>query len=401
MRGRESDGSRDAEGVSELLKKHYLGIDALRGFAMFLVFLCHYVGTVWKSKIMFWGWTGVDVFFVLSGFLITGILFDSLNEQGYFKKFYLRRSVRIFPLYYSFWIVILLLTPVLRIVWNKHFVLDLFYVANASTGWPNIVFNRPGLPLHELNIGHFWSLCVEEQFYLVWPLLLFWIKNRARLMTLCVVGVFSTVILRCVVFFHFPVRVHDTGLLYNMTFFQCDALLIGAWIALWLRGSNMQLGTLKKYTRYIGLAAASAIILAEAHCLAFNPECLTQPSMMLPWVETFGYTLIDILAACLMVACLLPESLAYRVLRKIRLEKLGRVSYGFYVIHHLPLSYFISIAPLLAKHHLQIPATIAIFFLCYGLALLSFRFIESPFLKLKDRYAKTKADPRPYPVPMG
>ncbi len=387
--------------AEQLLRRHYPGIDALRGFATLLVFLCHYVGTLWSAPVFAWGWVGVDVFFVLSGFLITGILFDSLQEESYFRRFYVRRAFRIFPLYFGFWLLMLLLTPLLHTEWNGHLLLNALYLSNltpSSLGW-TLRFGGRWAPLPMLSVGHFWSLCVEEHFYLGWPFVVFFLRDRVRLMRFCAGAAVLAPSLRTAMFFLHPRLTHETGFLYNCTLFRCDALFIGAWVALWLRGSALEMGTVRRRCLWISLLAGGAIFAAQAQCLVFYKDYGTQPTVMLPWTETFGFSLIDVLAACLLISCLMPDSWPYRMLRGAKLQKLGLVSYGFYVLHHLPLNSAMLMGARLARHHLQAAVTVALFFVFYGAAQLSYRYLESPFLRLKERYGATPADPFPYPPP--
>ena len=165
---------------------YYVALDGLRAVAVIMVFLQHYGAG--HAFLFGWGWTGVDIFFVLSGFLITGLLYDSQNKVHRYRDFYVRRTLRIFPLYYFIWAVILLLAPFADWQWNIRWALWPAYLGNYARffffhqpGDPyrfdKLTFGAPvsawfGYPFH-LYVGHFWSLCVEEQFYLVWPLVVF------------------------------------------------------------------------------------------------------------------------------------------------------------------------------------------------------------------------------------
>ncbi len=174
--------------------EYYPALDGLRAVAVAMVFFQHYgAGRAW---VFGWGWTGVDVFFVLSGFLITGILYDSQDRPHRFRDFYARRTLRIFPLYYFVWIVVVLLAPWAEWQWSWRWALWPAYLGNYArflflhgAGDPYrfdrltfgpLVRGWFGYPMH-LYIGHFWSLCVEEQFYLVWPWVVYAVRRRERL----------------------------------------------------------------------------------------------------------------------------------------------------------------------------------------------------------------------------
>lgn len=136
-----------------------------------MVFCHHYLGLPW-------GWSGVDLFFVLSGFLITGILFDTRDDQHRVRNFYLRRTLRIFPLYYGIMLVILVSWPLLHWQVNWHWWVWPAYVGNYARFLHPYLPDGPFQRLVDFQpvtliagkhvpifLGHFWSLCVEEQFY--------------------------------------------------------------------------------------------------------------------------------------------------------------------------------------------------------------------------------------------
>jgi peptidoglycan/LPS O-acetylase OafA/YrhL len=156
-------------------RAYYPSLDGLRAVSFLAVFCWHYLAVPY-------GWAGVDVFFVLSGFLITGILYDSQDAPHRVRNFYIRRTLRIFPLYYGVLLAILLLTPWMRWAWSWQWIAWPLYLGNflrflyphmdnrfvsAFADAQLISKARPGLTLY---LGHFWTLCVEEQFYLVWHL---------------------------------------------------------------------------------------------------------------------------------------------------------------------------------------------------------------------------------------
>ena len=173
-------------------RKHFAALDGVRGLAIILVMAYHYMvlmpftihsaalgaAVVVCSK----GWCGVDLFFVLSGFLITGILYDSRENPRYFRNFYARRTLRIFPLYYA---VLLSVAALLFLAW---LLVPRLWLAQPKLG--ELAAVQPWLWTYTTNIAvakgipvplvaHFWSLAVEEQFYLVWPLVMFALPKRA------------------------------------------------------------------------------------------------------------------------------------------------------------------------------------------------------------------------------
>ena len=111
-----------------LIKPHYPALNGMRGLAIIMVFTVHYGRYAVDPKWIWWLWTGVDLFFVLSGFLITGILYDSREEPRYFRNFYIRRALRIFPLYYGFFLLVYLLKPLLGLSFDHNFWSNLVYL---------------------------------------------------------------------------------------------------------------------------------------------------------------------------------------------------------------------------------------------------------------------------------
>jgi len=182
--------------------RHYPALDGLRGIAILAVFCYHFGGGSKSSNwlIQIWsgiadtGWMGVDLFFVLSGFLITGILYDTAHKPNRVKNFYARRSLRIFPLYYGVLLLFLLLTPTLQLHWKPGHLLYFFYLSNMMPLF------TPGLasPGPKMMVGHFWSLAVEEQFYLVWPFIVWYVRDRRKLLQVSIAIMVAALIFRMI-----------------------------------------------------------------------------------------------------------------------------------------------------------------------------------------------------------
>ncbi len=372
-------------------KAFYPALDGLRAVAVLSVFFYHYA----TNRLFWWGWAGVDLFFVISGFLITGILYDTLNKRHYFRVFYTRRTLRIFPLYYAVWLVILLVTPIFHVVWNRWLIAWPLYLGNFAKisavlhGQSNFfVMTRSNGVLHQgAVIGHFWSLCVEEQFYLVWPVVVFLTKSRTRLLRICVIGFFATFLLRCTLWFLFPAPLRGAGIIYALPFARTDSLLAGAWLALWLRGQPNSLAGLQSIVRgklrFVGLGA----LLVYAASCAFVFVRYGIPTFDDARIQTYGFSLLAVVFVWVLAMALNPASPIYRLLLWRPLVRIGQISYGIYVLHLIPSLLFDRIqdritSPIL--HHLGLPVFFAIVYLC---AELSFRFFETPFLKLKSRLA--------------
>ena len=169
--------------------RHLPALDGVRGFAVLGVACSHLFPATPHSPLeafvhstFAFGASGVDLFFVLSGFLITGILFDSLPDPGFFRKFYARRVLRIFPLYYGVLAAFAVAALVFGLNFHHQLLSLALYLQNTHLVAQPIrdYFGPTGLPL-----PHFWSLAIEEQFYLVWPVTVYFLRTRHRLLIFC------------------------------------------------------------------------------------------------------------------------------------------------------------------------------------------------------------------------
>ena len=368
---------------------HVPALDGVRGIAIALVLLHHLVLfsgiRPWRRpEWLFYnltssGWVGGDLFFVLSGFLITGILCDTKGTAGYFRQFYIRRALRIFPPYYATLIGYFIVLPLLlprqenyvapggEQLWYWTYLVNWQIGAN---GWPD----APGL-------GHFWSLAVEEQFYFIWPLAVFLLMRR-HLVALCMVTIASCLALRFVL--------HNEGYIvgaYVLTLARMDSLVMGALLAVLAR-TPRGLQLLSRYSWPI--FALMAIPLGGLVLLtgALNSEDLL--------TQTFGFSFLGLLFALLIGAVISsrPGGSVDRIFSLAPLVALGRYSYALYVLHH-PVLYLVQRSgfrvvdgprPFGSQLPLQLAYMLVLGGSCLLLAMLSWRLIESPFLRLKDRF---------------
>ena len=352
-----------------------------------MVFATHYLQLPW-------GWAGVNVFFVLSGFLITGILYDTRDQPHRVRNFYLRRTLRIFPLYYGAMLLMVLLYPIFRWDWSWKWLIWPAYLGNMARYFPpgdldssfaQLDFAQPisrTFPTIQLAFGHFWSLCVEEQFYLVWPWVVFGFKGpqaRRTLIRVCAAGLILLPLLRVIANHTLPQATLDNAVLMTATPLPFDALLLGAVVALLKRGP----WAAKTFpTARIGfITLASAFLL----WLALHPAA-RQASAPYPypsWTFTWGLSLIDLLSACVIVMAIEYGSLAFRLFNLRPLRWLGRISYGAYVFHdilHMEIAHTI-------QHktgHWRLPTAALGFASTLLLAWASFRWFETPFIRLKN-----------------
>ncbi len=383
--------------------RHLPALDGVRGLTILMVMVVHlmifngYTGNFWinsLNQMRSLCWMGVDLFFVLSGFLITGILYDTLHDERYFRNFYMRRFLRIFPLYYGFLLLLLILTPVLHAAWaGRQFVL-LAYLQNTSI-WFRVGDFHPG---RLIDLNHFWSLAVEEQFYFFWPLLVFLVKDRKRLMQLTLWLSVIALALRVGLYLQ-DNRVLSLGVLRAQTFCRMDTLMLGGFLALWLRGEAQPENRDKICRKFSGLffwaVMPSMVLIAVAH-----PQIRTGE---IPFIATFGYTLIALAFACLIYLAIQPNSGWNKFFCMGWLRSLGKYSYGIYVLHIL-VGYVWGMALrallgtslriwLTPRLHSRSLAVLIEFFLTVGVvycaAWCSYNFYEVHFLRLKRYFRNT------------
>ena len=374
--------------------RYYPALDGLRAIAVLMVFCQHYGAA--KAWIFGWGWTGVDVFFVLSGFLITGILYDSRQRAHRYRDFYVRRTLRISPLYYAVWLVIVLLAPVAHWQWNWRWSLWPAYMGNYARflflnvpGDPyqfdQLTFGPSvqryfGSPMH-LWIGHFWSLCVEEQFYLVWPFVVYTVRKREALVKICVTVIVCMPLLRWLLTLAVPPQMLRMELLYRSLPTRLDALLIGGLVALLLRGPEQV--WLRHWRRY--LLGFISVFFVAAYAICVRVVGLPFYGSATNWIGVFGFTLIDLVAAGIILECIYPGSLLGRLISWSWLRALGTVSYGFYVYHDLLHDFYGYLASRFVPGLGYAGVFLTALFGTLIISKLSFQIIEKPLLKLKDR----------------
>jgi peptidoglycan/LPS O-acetylase OafA/YrhL len=355
-------------------RSHYPALDGLRGIAILLVVFYHNFGFI---NYFFFGWLGVDLFFVLSGFLITNILLKTKDSTDYLRNFYVRRILRIFPLYYFTLILFLLIVPSLNVNAPG---LD-YYVQNQVWLWTYFqnwlfIFHPP--PSSTNILTHFWSLAVEEQFYLVWPFVLLFFKKPKGLVYLLLGLLFVVIGLR---FILWEYKIENLAYFNLYTFSRIDGICIGSLLAV-LRTVNP-----KAVNRYFTL-----IILALAGLNFFFYFFNKNNQFSYPYLAIAGYTTFAVLFGLLVNEGVEKEQTFINKLLSFQpLRFFGSISYSLYVFHW-PL--YLILAPILSKWAAgrialldsSIFASITVTLLSILLAWLSFIFFEKKFLLLKNRF---------------
>jgi peptidoglycan/LPS O-acetylase OafA/YrhL len=374
---------------------YYVALDGLRAIAVMMVFVQHYGNRYFLSR---WGWTGVDIFFVLSGFLITGILYDSQHKSHRYRDFYVRRSLRIFPPYYFIWAVVLLLAPLAHWQWSWRWALWPVYLGNYARflflhvpGDPyrfeQLTFGAPvsswfGYPFH-LYIGHFWSLCVEEQFYLVWPVVVYQVRRRETLIKVCLAVIILSPVIRGILSVALSPQFLRMELFYRSLPTRLDALLIGGLIALCLRGPEETV--VRRLRR--PLLLVSTVLFVALYFISTKVLSLPLEGAASNWIGVFGFTVIDVFAAALILECIHPGSALGAALSWKPLRALGMISYGFYIYHDLLHDFYSALAQRISPRHAYSMTLLIAFIATLLIATISYRLLERPLLKLKDRFA--------------
>ncbi len=353
-------------------------LDGLRGVAVLLVLASH-------LKLLPGGFLGVDLFFVLSGFLITSLLVEEWQRVGSIslKRFYARRALRLLPAFGTLLVGLYVLTLVLRPTQVAAFRAEAAVAACYVANWPAL--HQTPMPM----LGHTWSLSVEEQFYLLWPLLLYGmlrLRFTPRAITLALgAGILASSVHRCVLFSFHPPRGPElwpfTARLYMGLDTRADALLIGCLLGM-LAACNL-LPKSPKIWRNLGPAAIVA---------ACALGCFVARSSLDHFQLYYGYfTLLALLFAVILLRLLsAPCRLASSVLESSTLVGIGRISYGLY-LYHIPIIEWLEpsrlgwTAPVCT---LQVAA------LSFAVAIVSYLAIERPCLRLKSRL-RTHSTPRP------
>jgi peptidoglycan/LPS O-acetylase OafA/YrhL len=385
--------STEASSHPPLLRQQMSELDTLRGIAVALVVCFHSFGFLYGLRglsgipkllvaLTLPGWVGVNLFFVLSGFLITGILLDTKNREDYYRRFYLRRALRILPLYYAVLVLLLLLARTglieRRVSWS-FLALSSVYLANLTT-----LFGVP------MQYGVLWSLAVEEHFYLLWPALLRSLSRRNVIFGASAIAVLCLLL-----------RVLYWALGYTTagyTWLSADGLAMGAILAAVARTPNGS----RQHVRYIAIAAFAA---SFAMFAAGAPFGVFSAGHFLGL--TFRETALDLLCTCVVGLTLLIGTSPWKaVVNRPVLQFLGKISYGVYLTHMLV---FEAVVHFLGRLWPGLPPAAGHFgvmalrfgisgVLTLGLMSLSRRYFEEPFLALKERTG-TRNPSLPVPLP--
>lgn len=337
-------------------------LDGIRTVAVLMVIMLHH-------DLLEFGWMGVDLFFVLSGFLITGILRRTTESSNYWFSFYIKRATRILP-------PLLVLVPISYFA-TKHATISaalayLFFAANIQNLRPHMI------PL----LGGLWSLSVEEHFYLLWPLAVYTL-SRATLRWILIAVLVVEPLLRCIATSHFA----TPDPIYLLTPFRLDGLAVGSLLALMLESDHLKSIVYK----FAGPLTATLVLIYIAADLLFPGFSKTSNSILF---NSVGYSLVALIMGTFVAHIFLhPEATLSRFLSMRPLVWLGGISYGLYLFQSIVLS---TMERIVHVHSYPAPPAVLhkIFWidvpLIIGISWLSFHFYELPIM----RWGKRLADER-------
>ncbi len=362
-------------------------IDGLRAIAVVLVMLFHFAG-------LGSGWLGVQLFFVLSGFLITNILISSKKENfsilAELKKFYIRRTLRIFPIYYLYLSIILLSYFILNFpnyfpTFSTYLFTYTFNFTRLSSSWRDSMF-----------FTHLWSLSLEEQIYLFWPLFTLIIKTKNLKFFYGALLILSPLFRYFFAEYLFSVNIYNNftigDSIYWMTFSHLDAFATGALLTL------IKIDKVKKsLPKFLLIGTAFAFLIYGAINYLLTPITVNgysylnsfgyELSITTNYQYVFSYTLANIFFASLIFyvyymfsnnyKCILNSILNCKILLSI-----GNVSYGMYLYHLAIGGFYFKYTPI------DIPIIDIVIYisLVYSVSLISFNFVERYFIRLKSKF---------------
>jgi peptidoglycan/LPS O-acetylase OafA/YrhL len=367
--------ARNNQREKSLLK----GLDGIRCLAMMLVIVVHF-------RLFWFGWVGLQMFFVMSGFLITRILVDHSDEapRSYFLKFYGRRALRIFPAFYAFLILFLLVSwlidakPRTTQYWP--------YAATYIYNW--VVALDP--EKHRFFIGHFWSLCVEEQFYLVWPFIIYF-APRKHLKSIMVAIILLAPLCRYLTYYVWPWFANSSWpahSVYVLPMTHMDAFAMGALLAIHpFKARAMHFwGSL---VVLFGLGWLNAHLYLEPGEELSPTGLFYRLPLDVGHLFVWGYSVINICTA-IMVCAIAQRQLLAGFFEHPVVDYIGRISYPTYILN-LPMVGLTAFV--LGSYNIPVlPNSYWFVFIClvptFALAALTHHYIEIPSNRLKNRWFK-------------
>lgn len=358
---------------------HVLELDGVRAIAIWMVLLGHgYFG--WRNpegtfdhvpavlyQIVSHGWLGVDLFFVLSGLLITGILLDTKDRPNYLFNFYSRRVQRIVPLF----VVCLIVYSYFYAGYGKYFLISIPFLSNFASAFDVPIPHGPGV---------FWSLCVEEHFYLLWPFVVMSVNRKVLAQIAAGIFLLTPLLRGMGVIADMKVDME----IYQYSFFRFDGLALGALLAIWMRDPRATAQRSQK----LALALIAAAIVVTIAGLPFDILNKSTAGIAL------RYTQVNLVYGAFILLCLSWRGSRITAPLRSSIALLSaKLSYCLYLVHlsvgdaymHFAASIEASVSEAWGGLGAATLRTVIIIALSFGIAMLSQRYLEGPAMRLKLR----------------
>ena len=361
---------------ADILSERIPVLDGFRGIAVLLVMGYHYIPS------FFFGWVGVDLFFVLSGFLITSILIQNRRNKSYLGVYFSRRFLRIIPVYFLALLFLFILLPVVAPAiitysygeliqhqeWYWLFAINIFY---ALHGFPD-----------NITTVHFWSLACEMQFYIIWPLILAIFRDNFKQILIALL----TLIILSMVFRVVGEKLFQLNEIYRYVLLpsRLDAFCAGALL-------YMSVISKPVFTRRLSYFLATSVVLVAVVLAFFNVRWHFTYS----FVQKFGLSLNAVFwFSILFLAIKFQKSFPGQVGNNRILRNVGIYSYGMYIFH-LPVGIFMSKLPYFSSEPEQgilmlTVKTIVSFLITVFISMISYHLFEKQVMLLKPRYDAAK-----------
>lgn len=371
-------------------------LDGLRGTAILVVVVFHWI-YLWGHNIipgkldalLSFGWSGVDLFFVLSGFLIGGILLDARDSTNYFKVFYMRRFYRILPLYGA---LCLSTVAIFHAHLSTH---DWLFWHNEIPWYAYLTFGQNFWMVKHgtlgfLSLGITWSLAIEEQFYLTLPFVIRFVSRKALPYVLGI-GAFIAPLIRVALWFALD-PVHAAMAVHFLAPCRMDTLLLGVLAACAVRDAAYW-ERLVTHKAAVGAASivlgAGILVMIHRHLRVEGPEGISFA------LASFGFTLIALFYLSLLLLAVTQRGLVSRLFRFRGLTELGIVAYGMYLFHTPVIGLVYGLAGK-ANPELTGLSTFGLTaiagLLLFALARLSWLYFEKPLIKRGHHHQYRRAD---------
>ena len=355
--------------------KHNIHLDGLRGVAILMIIAYHYFTGFY---IFDFGWSGVDLFFILSGYLLSGRILPYLSDKKIIWKFYFNRILRIVPLYFSFLMIFYLVfylvasTETQNLYNHQQNPFSFFFF---TSNWM-FILNYSSV---QNNLSHLWSLSVEEQFYLIFPLYIFIIEKKILLLKSTIILIVIVLILRCISY-NFIDKIEFIKNTWN-TFYRMDCFFLG--LLIYLLKEN---GFLEKNDKWIGLVLTICVLSIliggiYEHTFRINH-----------FFVTIGFTIVAVAYGCIIILVINErKNFLKKITSNATLIFFGKISFGLYIFHwpiYLTMFSFINFfmrktGIYLNAINIQLVNIIISSFIATVISYLSFKYYESIFLKWK------------------